>query len=80
MGAKKPTQRKLPTGEVAIHYPDDRVVLVPQNRMRERVEAAQEANIAAHQEMKDRALAAVAEKRQAQLNDPDPVSPDKTPL
>ena len=79
MGAKKPSVRKLPTGEKVTHYPDGRQVMVYQDSLGgalARQEATQTAESAALTEQR---LVAVEDKRAAQQAGT-PVPADKSVL
>lgn len=79
MGEKKPSTRTLDDGTKVTHYPDGTQVMHPFNTLLEKIDAEMEANEAANEELTDKRLAAVEEKRDKQLAG-DAVPTDKTPL
>lgn len=79
MGTKKVSIRTLATGEKVTDYPDGRQVLVPSNRMADRLtDKAEELEAASVDQLQAR-LAAVEDKR-AKQREGDPVPRDKSPL
>lgn len=79
MGAKKPSIRKLPSGERFVHNPDETVILVPENKVLEHLLATQEESQTEAAEIEVRLLEAI-EAKQESLDAGDPVPHDKRPI
>jgi hypothetical protein len=79
MGSKRPSIRTLDSGEKAIHTPDDRLTLVPENRLVTYL--ANNADAIAEGENAQRAkLLKAIEDKKAALDAGDAVPNDKRPL
>lgn len=79
MGSKRPTIRTLPSGEKVVHTPDDRLTLVPENRLATYLANNAEEIAAGENAQRDKLLAAIEDKK-ASLEAGDTVPNDKRPV
>jgi hypothetical protein len=79
MGAKKPSIRKLPSGEKVVHRPDETITLVPENKVLGFLIATQDEFQAEAVQIQERLLEAI-ESKQESLDAGDPVPHDKRPI
>lgn len=79
MGKKRSSIRTLPSGEKIVHSPDERVTLVPENRLATYLTNHSEDFSAAEAERRDRLMKAIDDKKSA-LDTGDAVPNDKRPI
>ena len=79
MGKKRATYRTLPTGEKVVHAPDERVTLVPENRLATYLTNNADQIAAGEKAQRDKLLQAIDDKKAA-LDSGDAVPNDKRPI
>lgn len=79
MGKKRDSIRTLPSGQKAVHHPDDEMDLIPNARAVKRLASSQESTSAKVAELRDNAVRAAREKRES-LEAGNAVPSDKRPI
>ena len=79
MGKKRSTIRTLPSGEKAVHSPDERLTLVPEERLVTFLANNTDELSAGEDRQREKMLSAIAEKKAA-LDAGDAVPHDKRPI